>query len=575
MNSVSPLPQFHGRSVPSRLAARREIAVAAQVTPRHSRLHTLKLMCRVQADAFSFDPAAYLRAVAWRLRGLKLRSRNQFAALAGRSPNAYALWIAREEPTLCGESNVRLGTAYPIVPVIDCQGTTDGLEVTLGSLTSAGDYDQVIVVGGSRISGVTTVRFPGEIARELNACDAWLCPVRAGDRFAPGAFDAYSVAASCAGDACIVYADDDLVSEGGVRYSPHFKPVWNPELFENHDFVTGSAIVRVTRESVADLQTEGWAEQVLEQALKVGDVPIHLPLVLHHRRARPKPRVPSKPTEAMPSPTPRVTIIIPTRNEVGLLSKCMEGVRATAYSNVETIIVDNGSDEPATLNYLQGAEADGIKVLRIPGPFNYSALNNAAVRDATGEYLCFLNNDVELTDPDWLGLLVRQAIRPELGAVGARLLYGDLTVQHAGVYIGIGGGAGHAHRFLRHDDEGYFERARLPQRVSAVTGACIVVAKDKFVAIGGFDELDFPVAFNDVDLCLRLNAQGWQSFYEPRATLIHHESKSRGSDAALANRARFAGELAALKRKWRTDELQDPYHHPNLSRFCEQFLISV
>ena len=161
------------------------------------------------------------------------------------------------------------------------------------------------------------------------------------------------------------------------------------------------------------------------------------------------------------------------------------------------------------------------------------------------------------------------------GGVGARLLYPDGTIQHAGVFTGIGGGAGHAHRFLRADETGYFNRARLPQRVSAVTGACLVVAREKFLSVGGFDEDHFPVAFNDVDLCLKLNSRGWQSFYEPRATLIHHESKSRGKDRSRMDRARFAGELAALKQVWNTDKLRDPFHHPNLSPFSEQFLIAV
>jgi GT2 family glycosyltransferase len=202
-------------------------------------------------------------------------------------------------------------------------------------------------------------------------------------------------------------------------------------------------------------------------------------------------------------------------------------------------------------------------------------LNNAAVRQARSEILCFLNNDVEMTDPDWLTLLVGHAKKADIGAVGALLLYPDRTIQHAGVFTGIGGGAGHAHRFQSSDETGYFDRARLPQRVSAVTGACLVVEREKFLAVGGFEEDLFPVAFNDLDLCLKLNAHGWQSFYEPRAVLIHHESKSRGSDSSRANRARFAGELAALKRKWGTDRFTDPYHHPRLSPFCEQFLIAV
>lgn len=272
---------------------------------------------------------------------------------------------------------------------------------------------------------------------------------------------------------------------------------------------------------------------------------------------------------------PPVTAIIPTRDRRELLKTCMEGLGRTNYPHLEVIIVDNGSRQPDAIEYLEALERSGAAVLRVPGPFNYSALNNAAVRHARGEILCFLNNDVEFTDPDWLTLLVQHAVKRDIGAVGARLLYPDGTIQHAGVFTGIGGGAGHAHRFQRADEPGYFERARLPQRVSAVTGACMVVAKDKFLAVGGFDEARFPVAFNDVDLCLKLNDRGWQSFYEPRSTLIHHESKSRGNDRSKMNRARFSAELAALKRVWNTDKRRDPYHHPNLSPFCEQFLVGV
>jgi GT2 family glycosyltransferase len=272
---------------------------------------------------------------------------------------------------------------------------------------------------------------------------------------------------------------------------------------------------------------------------------------------------------------PTVSIIIPTRNQASLLETCVEGVRSTAYSDFELIVVDNGSHEPATLRYLEKLGTQGVKILEMPGPFNFSALNNAAVRHARGELLCFLNNDVEMIDLDWLSLLVRQAIRPEIGAVGGRLLYPDGTVQHAGVVTGVGGGAAHAHRFQGAAETGYFRRDRLPQLVSAVTAACLVVTKDKFMAVGGFNEEDFPVAFNDVDLCLKLNGRGWQAFYEPRAVLVHHESKSRGRDSAKENRDRFAAELSALKRTWGTDRVRDPYHHPQLSPFCEQFKIAI
>jgi len=180
-----------------------------------------------------------------------------------------------------------------------------------------------------------------------------------------------------------------------------------------------------------------------------------------------------------------------------------------------------------------------------------------------------------MMEPHWLATMVTQALRLEVGAVGAGLLYPDGRIQHAGVVIGVGNAAGHAHRFLRPDEEGYFHRHNLPQFTMAVTGACLVVERDKFLAVGGLNERDFPVAFNDVDLCLRLNQRGWQSLYEPRATLIHHESVSRGLDQDSVGAARFASELAALKRIWKTDEVFDPYHHPQLSRASEQYAVAL
>jgi GT2 family glycosyltransferase len=318
----------------------------------------------------------------------------------------------------------------------------------------------------------------------------------------------------------------------------------------------------------------GWADALLSQMLKSGLEPVHVPMMLHHRCLRPAPKIPALPAELLHN-APEVSAIIPTRNHVALLRHCIEGVERADYPNVEILVVDNGSDDPETLAYLEQKEAAGHKVLRRPGPFNFSVLNNEAVQQASGAMLCFLNNDVEMIDQNWLALLMRQAVRPQIGAVGAMLLYPDRTIQHAGVYLGIGGGAGHAHRFLREEDTGYFDRARLPQLVSAVTAACMVVDRDKFLEVGGFDETLFPVAFNDVDLCLKLNSRGWQSFYEPRAKLIHHESKSRGSDSSRSNRARFAGELQALKTKWQTDRQRDPFHHPELSPYSEQFVVAI
>lgn len=544
----------------------------AQVTPGSRLFRRLWLSTLVHADAFRFAPLHYLQAIGWRVRGLRVRSRNQIASLTGRSSHAYALWIERHENSAF---KARQSDYHCVQVVIDCEHGNKGLETTLRSVCDAGLTTRPILVGDGHSAGTLRIGHARELANIVSCPDAWILPLQAGDRLATEAGTVYAKAAQRTQSASVVYADDDLVDSHGTRHTPHFKPNWNPELFEHHDFVTGSCIVRVDKSTLADLPDSGWAEAMVRAAINSGAAPEHVQQMLHHRHSRPAPIVPDKPATSKPGSAVLVSVVIPTRNGDELLRMCLRGLRQTNYEPFETIIIDNGSDEPGALEYLASLAAQGVTVIRIPGPFNYSALNNAAATTARGDLLCLLNNDVEMRDPDWLSLLVMHAVKTDIGAVGARLLYPDGTIQHAGVFTGIGGGAAHGHRYQPADDSGYFERARLPQRVSAVTAACMVVARDKFLAVGGFDEINFPVAFNDVDLCLKLNARGWQSFYEPRSTLIHHESKSRGSDRAKSNRERFARELAALKTIWNTDKIADPYHHRSLSPFCEQFLVGV
>jgi GT2 family glycosyltransferase len=530
-----------------------------------------KLWLRIQLDAFRLDPLGYLQAVAWRARGFRLRSRNRIAALAGKSPAAYSFWISCREPRLMSFDHAPKGLLANALAVIDCRDGTKRIEGTLASLP---DEMRPILLQGSyrNAARIDTI---GDLGNFFETDEVWICPLNAGDRLADHACSAYREAIAAHPEQQIIYADDDLLEVHEIRVDPHFKPDWNPELFHHHDFVTGAAMLKVKRDDLASVASGGWAEGLVRRVLDRSPAPLHLPFILHHRRTRPEPILPARASPMTGTQLPRVSVIIPTRNRAELLRKCLEGLSRTDYPNPEIIVVDNDSDEPEALAYFQQLRNEGIAVIRIEGDFNYSALNNAAVRAARGEFLCFLNNDIEIIEPDWLQWLVSRAARPDIGAAGARLLYPDGTLQHAGVFIGIGGGAAHAHRFLKADERGYFDRSRLPQRVSAVTGACLVVSREKFSAVGGFDEKNFRVAFNDIDLCLKLNRRGWQSFYEPRATLFHHESKSRGSDKTKENRARFADELSALKRIWHTDEQRDPFHHPQLSPFCEQFVIAV
>ncbi|MFW2446064.1 MAG: glycosyltransferase family 2 protein [Qipengyuania pacifica] len=411
----------------------------------------------------------------------------------------------------------------------------------------------------------------------------------AGETLALGAGNIYRQAAASADrHTHVIYADDDL----GAKEKPHFKSDWNAELFEHHDYITGAAIVRCCTskpaEQLSSKQSASLVAKALARTTNEGGTVTHLPHVLHHRRIRSAPRRPQpQPIPAAIEATlPSISVIVPTRNRHDLLATCLSGLARTNYPRgIEILIIDNGSDDPETQAYLASLDPHFAKVMRDDGPFNFSALNNRAVGCISGKLLCFLNNDIEILEPGWLKTMALQAIREDVGAVGAQLLYPDGRIQHAGVVLGIGGGAAHAHRLVQPEEEGYFHRHALPQFVSAVTAACLVVRRDKFLEIGGFDAKNFAVSFNDVDLCLRLTERGWWSVYEPRATLVHHESVSRGLDRDREGASRLASELAALQDRWGitpaaqpifgNPRVTDPFHHPALSAFSEHFVLHV
>jgi GT2 family glycosyltransferase len=218
------------------------------------------------------------------------------------------------------------------------------------------------------------------------------------------------------------------------------------------------------------------------------------------------------------------------------------------------------------------ARDKAIRILPRPGPFNFSALNNSAAREATGSILGLVNNDIEVTDEGWLDEMVGLAVRPDIGCVGARLLYPDGRLQHGGIVIGLGGVAGHAHRFAAPSAPGYLQRLTAVQNMSAVTAACLLVRKSVFDEVGGLDE-SLTVAFNDVDFCLRVRAAGYLNLWTPFATLVHHESVSRGRDLTPAKARRFADEYAAMQKRWGAALLYDPYYSPNLTYDREDFSV--
>ena len=539
--------------------------------------HTL-LTLRVHFEAAIGDPAQYAKSLWWRLLRKRLRARRAVAPILGSSAHAYELWLARSQyaAALAPKSEGEHGPVKKIVAIVDTFDGILGLNDSLRSLSDEG-VEAIVLCREAAALGVESCTEAESLAAAAEAIDwqeqPWLLPMSAGDVLAVGAAQHYRAAA--AGDvARVVYADDDLLKPGGRRVSPHFKPDWNSELYSHFDYLSGSCIVQATRkELLAVAWDSDWRRCLISNVIRES-TPLHVHRVLHHRRTRSLPRVPVRPLEVVGN-RPPVTVIVPTRNRVDLLRTCLSGLVATDYRDLSVIVVDNGSDDPATLAYLHDLDRRRFEVMRYDGPFNFAAINNHAAKKTQDPLLCLLNNDIEVIEPTWLATMVQQAMRSDVGAVGAQLLYPDGRTQHAGVVLGVGGGTGHAHRLSKPSEEGYFWRHQLPQYVSAVTGACLVVQRDRFLAIGGFDDENFTVAFNDVDLCMRLNQHGWQSLYEPRAQLVHHESVSRGWDRDPVGARRFAGELAALKRKWVTDNYVDPYHHPNLSRFSERFVVAL
>lgn len=545
---------------------------ARKVSGSHIRCAWIAIGVHVEA-AFR-HPAKYLAAAWWRVLGKRLRARSRLAPLLGSSRHAYSLWLCQQE-ALASDRRTFAAIAPPplhIVAIVDASSRYAGLDATLQSLDVEGVT--AIVVSDAQLAGrsvVNTVTQALETIKGLAEC--WLMPTTAGDILAPGAVTTYA-AALAHSPARIAYADDDLIDGKGRRHTPHFKPDWNEELFRHFDYLSGSAIIRTSKDQLTALgEAPDWSRHLIEIAARETP-PLHVREVLHHRRERPQPRVPASLTKTE-GDLPGVSVIIPTRNRADLLQTCLNGLAATDYPNLEVIVVDNDSDDPQSLAYLGSLDPSRVRVLRHHGPFNFATINNRAARETSGGILCLLNNDVEVIDTDWLSVMVQQSMRDEVGAVGAQLLYPDGRIQHAGVILGVGGGAAHSHRLIAPADEGYFCRHQLPQYVSAVTAACLVIQRERFMTIGGFDEKNFAVAFNDVDLCLRLNNKGWQSFYEPRARLVHHESVSRGFDRDPIGARRLAGELEALKRRWGTSALVDPYHHPYLSPHSEQFVVSL
>lgn len=415
----------------------------------------------------------------------------------------------------------------------------------------------------------------------------------------------------------LIYSDEDKISEQGYRFEPYFKCDWNRDLFYSHNMISHLGVYqrkllleigafRVGFEGAQDHDLAlRYIEQIDPENIR------HIPKVLYHWRRHPgsttrglaeKPYSIEAGTRALqeyfdrqdvpahvegratgyrvryslPSRPPLVTLIIPTRNGLALLRNCIESIQLkTTYPNYEILVIDNGSDEEGTLGYLEElAATPRVSVLRDERPFNFGALNNAAVRKTRGEVLALVNNDIEVISQDWLTEMVSIALQPKVGAVGAKLLYPNGNTQHAGIVLGLGGVAGHAFKLSPGKDPGYHFRAQLISAYSAVTAACLVIRKEIYLGVGGFEEDNLTIAFNDVDFCIRVRESGYRNVWSPYAVLYHHESATRGYEDTKEKRSRFDEEVMFMQKRWGKLLLEDPCYNPNLTLSYEDFSLS-
>ena len=426
-------------------------------------------------------------------------------------------------------------------------------------------------------------------------------------------------------EADLLYTDDDSIDDANKRLDPRFKPDWNPDLFFSYHYLANLCVYRVDRVRQFGGYRAGFEgaedyDLALRYLKNTSASKIrHIPRVLYHTRALSQPMAPTfsrhqgkgwgegkahqsgkcalaayfegggitvedgpapglyRIKHPLPARPPVVSIIIPTRDKVEILKRCIESIQQkTDYENWEMLVVDNQSVESETHTYFEQIQGDSrIKVIRYDKPFNYSAINNFAAQYAHGEILALLNNDIEVIAEEWLTEMVSHAVRPGIGAVGAKLLYPNRLVQHSGVIIGLGGVAGHAHKYLKEDDHGYCHRAVVTQNLSAVTGACLVIRKSIYQEVDGLNEADLAVAFNDIDFCLRLREAGYKNLFTPYAQLFHHESISRGHDDTPEKHALFLKEFTYVKTAWGDKLKSDPAYNPNLTLEFEDFSLNT
>jgi len=416
-----------------------------------------------------------------------------------------------------------------------------------------------------------------------------------------------------------IYSDEDKISEDGTkRLDPHFKPDWSPDTLRSCNYITHLSVVKKEllnevgwfREGYDGSQDYDLILRCIEKASKI----THIPKILYHWRMTQNSTAqnPNSKLYAYDAAKKalkdhldriglkgkvsdglflgaykidydidydyKISIIIPNKDHKEDLERCINSILTKSiYKNYEIIIVENHSKEKETFKYYEYLQnkCENIVLLKWKNTFNYSAVNNFAAKYAKGDILLFLNNDTEVINENWLEEMIQYAQRKDVGVVGAKLYYPDDTIQHGGVILGIGGMAGHAHRFFSKTSFGYFGKLVLVQNLSAVTGACLMMRKDVFSEVEGFDER-YPLAVSDVDICLKARERGYLVVFTPYAELYHYESKSRGFDDTPEKQERLKKEIELFKMKFGYIlENGDPYYNPNLTLEKEDFSYAI
>lgn len=419
--------------------------------------------------------------------------------------------------------------------------------------------------------------------------------------------------------AAVIYSDEDRLDGSGLRSHPYFKCDFNYELFLCQNMVGHLVAYKLDLiDKIGGCRPGFDGAEDYDLALRALDVIdtdqiIHLPKVLYHKRKDGGHCVPSdlddsrlhairavqehlmrrgiagQVVQAPEAPgmnrvrygldgaCPMVEIVIPTKDRADLLQKCISSIfQQTTYTNYKVTIVDNDSIELETHTFLaELGRNEAVNIIHENSTFNYSKLNNLAAKNSSADYICLLNNDIEVISPGWLTEMVSHAIQDGVGAVGARLWYPDDALQHGGIILGIGGVAGHSHRGLPKGAPGYFFRGVLQQNFSAVTGACLLVSRSHYLSVGGLDEDELAVGFSDLDFCLKLLEIGLRNVWTPYAELYHYESATRGYENTLEKQTRYSKECQCMQRRWQRLLEDDPAYNPNLTLSAENYRLAL